>query len=145
MCVEYVRTGTSKWDAVIRVMFDTTHNDTIFLHAILVRLGLRASGGPLWLTCKGEDPRYSSCKYMVPVLDWKGHREWIRARGVGYTMPSELREAPEGAREAFPEKAWEDLKVSQEEGPVDMIISKDNPEWMPFPVREEPYQWFPLM
>jgi hypothetical protein len=77
-----MRTGTSKWDAVIRVMFDTTHNDTIFLHAILVRLGLRASGGPLWLTCKGEDPRYSSCKYVVPVLDWKGHREWIRTVGA---------------------------------------------------------------
>jgi hypothetical protein len=82
---------------------------------------------------------------VVPVLDWKGRREWIRARGVGYTMPSELREAPEGAREAFPEIAWDDLKVSQEEGPVDMIIGKDNPGWMPFPVREEPDERFTLM
>jgi hypothetical protein len=29
-------------------------------------------------------PRYSSCKYEVPVLDWKGHSEWIEARGVSY-------------------------------------------------------------
>jgi hypothetical protein len=64
---------------------------------------------------RGEDPRYSRCKYVVPVLDWKGHLEWIRARGVSYTTPSEQRDAPEGAREAFPEIAWEDLKVSQEE------------------------------
>jgi hypothetical protein len=57
---------------------------------------------------------------------------------VSYTTLSEQRKAPKGAREAFPEIAWEDLKVSQEEGLVDMIIGKDNPEWMPFAVREEP-------
>ncbi len=73
---------------------------------------------------------------MVQVLNWKGRREWTRPRGMGYTTPSELREDPEGAREAFPEIACEDLKVSQEEGPLD----KDNPEWMPFPVKEEPYE-----
>jgi hypothetical protein len=44
----------------MRVMFDTTRNDTIILHAVTVRLGLTASGGPQWLTCEGEDPRYSS-------------------------------------------------------------------------------------
>jgi hypothetical protein len=69
---------------------------------------------------------------MVPVVDCKGRREWIQARGVSYTMPSVQRKAPKGAREAFPEIAWEDLKVSHEEGPVDMIIGKDNPNWMPF-------------
>jgi hypothetical protein len=42
---------------------------------------------------------------MVPVLDWKGRREWIRARGVSYMTPSEQRDAPKGAREAFPEIA----------------------------------------
>ncbi len=62
-----------------------------------------------------------------------------------YTTPSERRDAPEGTREAFPEIAWEDLKVSQEEGPVDMIISRDNPEWMPVPMQEEPYERFTLM
>jgi len=91
----------------MKVMFDTARHDTIILHTVAVRLGLRASGGPQWLTCEGEDPRYSSCKYVVPVMDWKGRREWIRARGVGYTTPSELREAPEEAREAFPEEARE--------------------------------------
>jgi hypothetical protein len=82
---------------------------------------------------------------MVPVLDWKGRKEWIRARGVGYKIPSKLWKAPEGAREAFPEIAWEDLKVSQKGGPMDMIIGRDNPEWMPFPVRVEPYKPFTLM
>jgi hypothetical protein len=93
----------------------------------------------------GEDPRYSSCKYEVPVLDWKGRSEWIEARGVSYTTPSERRDAPEGAREAFPEVALEDLKVSQGEGPVDMIIGRDNLEWMPVPMQEEPYERFTLM
>jgi hypothetical protein len=59
-CVEYVRTGMSKGD--MRVMFDTIPNDTIILHAVAVRLGLRASKVQRWLTCRGEDPRYSSCK-----------------------------------------------------------------------------------
>ncbi len=57
----------------------------------------------------------------------------------------ELHNAPEGAREAFPEVAWEDLKVSQGEGLVDMIIGRDNPEWMPVPMQEEPYERFTLM
>jgi hypothetical protein len=66
--VEYMRTRTSKGDAVIRVIFDTIRNVTIILHAVAVRLGLWESGGPWWLTCMGEDPRYNSCKYVVPVL-----------------------------------------------------------------------------
>jgi hypothetical protein len=52
---------------------------------------------------RGEYPRYSICKYAVPVMDLKGRREWIRAWGVSYTTPLEQRDAPEGAREAFPE------------------------------------------
>ncbi len=64
---------------------------------------------------------------------------------MSYTTPSEQRDAPERTREAFPEIAWEDLKVSQEEGPVDMIIGKDNPQWMPFPIKEEPYKRFTLI
>jgi hypothetical protein len=106
-CVEYVMTGRSKRDIVMRVMFDTIREQTTILHSVAVKLGLRASGGPAWLTHRGEDPRYSSCRYMVPVLDWKGRSEWIQARGVSYTTPSERRDAPEGAREAFPEIAWE--------------------------------------
>jgi hypothetical protein len=82
---------------------------------------------------------------VVPVLDWKGRGKWVRARGVSHTMPSERRDAPEGAREAFPEIAWEDLRIIQGEGPVDMIIGRDNPEWMPIPMQEEPYEQFTLM
>jgi hypothetical protein len=123
---------------------DVRHHQVI-LHSVAVKLGLRVSGGPAWLTHRGKDPRYSSCKYMVPVLDWKGCGEWIEARGVSYTTPSERRDAPEGAREAFPDIAWEDLRVSQGEGPVDVIIGRDNPEWMPVPMQEEPNERFTLM
>jgi hypothetical protein len=143
--VEYVRTGRSDKDIVMGVMFDIISDETIILHSVAVKLGLRASRGPAWLTHRGEDPRYSSCKYMVPVLDWKGRSEQIEARGVSYMTPLEQRDAPEGAREAFPEIAWEDLKVSQEEGPVDRIIGRDNPEWMPVPMQEEPFEQITLM
>jgi hypothetical protein len=64
--------------------------------------------------------------YEVPVLDWKGRSKWIKARGVSYTTPSEQRDMPEGAREAFPEIAWFSVTVSQAAGPVDMIIGRDN-------------------
>jgi hypothetical protein len=39
-CEEYVRTGMSKGDIVMRVIFDTICNDMIILHADAVRLGL---------------------------------------------------------------------------------------------------------
>ncbi len=67
--------------------------------------------------------------YEVPVLDWKGRRDWIKA----------------GAMEAFPKISLSGVTVSQAAGPVDMIIGRDNPEWMPVPVQEEPYERFTLM
>ncbi len=45
--------------------------------------------------------------------------------------PSEQRYMPEGAMEAFPEISLSGVTVSQAAGPVDMIIGRDNPEWMP--------------
>jgi hypothetical protein len=143
--VKYVRTGMSEEDTILKVMFKAIRDDTIIPHAVAVKLELRASGGPQWLTRRGMDPKYSSCKYLVPILDWQGCRVWIRDRGVSYTTPSEQRDAPEGAREVFPEIAWEDLKVSQAEGPVDIIIGRDNTEWMPLLMKEEPYERFTQM
>jgi hypothetical protein len=144
-CVQYVRTGRSDKDIFMRVMFDTIREQSIILHSVAVKLGLRASGGLMWLGHRGEDPRYSSCVYEVPVLDWKGRSEWIKARGVSYTTPSEQRDMPEGAREAFLEIAWSSVTVSQAAGPVDMIIGRDNPDRIPVPVQEEPHERFTLM
>ncbi len=59
--------------------------------------------------------------------------------------PSEQRDMPGGAMEAFPEISLSGVTVSQAAGPVDMIIGRDNPEWMPVPVQEEPYERFTLM
>ncbi len=144
-CVQYVRTGRTGEDIFLRVMFDTIRERTIILHSVAVKLGLRASGGPVWLSHRGEDPRYSSCEYEVPVLDWKGRSEWNKARGVSYTTPLEQRYMPKGTREAFLEVPWASVTVSQGAGPVDMIIGRDNPEWMLVPVQEEPYERFTLM
>ena len=144
-CVLFVKTGGANQDIFMRVMFDTIREQSVVLHSIAVKLGLRASGGPMWLNHPGEDPRYSSCVYEVPVLDWKGRRDWIKARGVSYATPSEQRDMPEGAMEAFPEISLSGVTVSQAAGHVDMIIGRDNPEWMPVPVQEEPYERFTLM
>jgi len=144
-CVLFVKTGGANQDIFIRVMCDTIREQSVVLHSVAVKLGLRASGGPMWLTQPGEDPRYSSCMYEVPVLDWKGRRDWIKARGVSHVTPSEQRDMPEGAMEAFPKISLSGVTVSQAAGPVDMIIGRDNPEWMPVPVQEEPHERFTLM
>ncbi len=87
-CVLYLKTGRANEDIFMRVMFDTVREQSVVLHSVAVKLGLRASGGPMWLSHQGEDPRYSSCMYEVPVLDWKGRRDWIKARGVSYRQNS---------------------------------------------------------
>jgi hypothetical protein len=40
VCVEHVRTGMSKEDTILRVMFDTIRDDTIILHTVTVKLEL---------------------------------------------------------------------------------------------------------
>jgi hypothetical protein len=101
-CMEYVRTGRAEKDIIMRVMFDTIRKETIILHSVAVKLGLKASGGPAWLTHQGEDPRYSSCRYMVLVMDWNGRGERIKARGVSYTTTQEQRDDPGGRQRGFP-------------------------------------------
>jgi hypothetical protein len=64
--VLYVKTGGANKDVFMRVMFDTIREQSVVLHSVAVKLGLRASGGPMWLSHQGEDPRYSSCVYEVP-------------------------------------------------------------------------------
>ncbi len=68
-CVEYVRTSRSEKVIIMRMMFDILREETIILHSVAMKLGLRGSGGPALMTHQGEDPRYSSCRYVVPVMD----------------------------------------------------------------------------
>jgi hypothetical protein len=87
MCVDYVRTGRSERDIVMRVMFDTIREQTIILHSVAVKLGLRASGGPAWLTHRGagRGPEVQQLQVHSTNPGWKGRGEWIEARGVSYT------------------------------------------------------------
>jgi hypothetical protein len=48
MCVQYVKTGRANEDIFMRVMFDNIREQSIVLHSVAVKLGLRASGGPMW-------------------------------------------------------------------------------------------------
>ncbi len=59
--MQYVKTGRANEDIFMRVMFDTIREQSIVLHSVAVKLGLRASGGLMWVSHQGEDPRYSSC------------------------------------------------------------------------------------
>jgi hypothetical protein len=38
-----------------------------------------------WLSSDGEEPEYSSWEYKVPMMDWMGHTQLIKARGVNCT------------------------------------------------------------
>jgi hypothetical protein len=55
-CVLYVKTGKANEDIFMRVMFDTIREQSVVLHTVAVKLGLRASGGPMWVSHQGEDP-----------------------------------------------------------------------------------------
>jgi hypothetical protein len=92
-----------------------------------------------------ESPQYSTCKYAVTVMDWKGRGRMTRARGVGRTSSSEPRRSLEGARFAFSEVARRAMRTNQKEGTVDMVIKPDNPDWLSFPVRELLQSQFTLM
>jgi hypothetical protein len=43
-CVQYVKTGRANEDIFMRVMFDTIREQSVVLHSVAVKLGLRASG-----------------------------------------------------------------------------------------------------
>jgi hypothetical protein len=107
---ETVRTGASKGDPVMRVMFDNIRCDMVQqLDVLGASFGLERS--------QGAD------------------------QGQGRELHNAIRgqEGSGGSTGSIPGEAWKDLKVSQEKGPMDMIIGRDNPEWLPFPVREELY------
>jgi hypothetical protein len=126
-------------------MFDCSRPDMIILHMAAERAGPWARGKARWLTFEGKDLRFVSCGCTVPILDWKGRRRMISARGVSYTTHSEAREAPKEVSLAFPKVARNALKVHQEEGLVDMIIREDNPQWLPYPVCNTPNNQFTQM
>ncbi len=80
-CLEYMRTGRSKEDIVMRVMFDTIREETIILHSVAVKLGLRASRGPAWLTHRGEDPRYRRLQVRGASSGLEGPRRVDQSQG----------------------------------------------------------------
>jgi hypothetical protein len=43
----FVKTGGANQDIFMRVMFDTIREQSVVLHSVTVKLGLRASGGPM--------------------------------------------------------------------------------------------------
>ncbi len=71
-CVKVLRTGKSTNDPVLRVMFDGSQPDTIILHTAAENVGLRASRESQWLASEDKVPMFSSCKYTVSIVDWKG-------------------------------------------------------------------------
>ncbi len=72
-CVLFVKTGGANQDIFIRVMFDTIREQSVVLHSVAVKLGLRASGGPMWLTHPVRTPGTAAA--CMKYLSWIGRGE----------------------------------------------------------------------
>jgi hypothetical protein len=71
------------------------------------------------------------CRYSVPLMDWQGNTQLIKARGVDYRIYAQERKVPSEAVTLFPEMEGRASKAHQAAGMVDVIISKDNIKWRP--------------
>ncbi len=62
-------------------------------------------------------------QYTVPVMDWTGSTQLIKARGVNYTVYMEARRVPVEDAAEMTKRA---LKAHQTEDQLDMVIRKDD-------------------
>jgi hypothetical protein len=109
---------------------DTPHS------LILYTAAARAALVPVWgeklvMSPDSGEPEESLCKYAVPLVDWKGSKHWLKARGVEYTVYAGKRKVPHGAAALFPEMEGKASKAHQAAGMVDLIIGKDQQKWQP--------------
>ncbi len=130
--VQKIRTDVEGRGVELRVMFnnDTPHS------LILYTAAARAALVPVWgeklvMSPDSGEPEESLCKYAVPLVDWKGSRNWLKARGVEYTAYAGKRKVPHGAAALFPEMEGKASKAHQAAGMVDLIIGKDQQKWQP--------------
>ncbi len=72
-CVLFVKTGGANQDIFIRVIIDTIREQSVVLHSVAVKLGLRASGGPMWLTTRVRTPGTAAACTRYP--SWIGRGE----------------------------------------------------------------------
>jgi hypothetical protein len=69
----------------------------------------------------------STCTYLVPILDWQGKTQLIKAAGVKYVRYCGKTRVPELAKVVFPEVPREEvLEKCHKKGLVDMMIGADN-------------------
>jgi hypothetical protein len=102
-CVEYMRTWTSKGDAAMRVIFDHSRRDTIILHAVAVRLGLQASGGPQWLAnLLGRGPQVQRLQVRGTSPGLEGPQGVDQAQRHGLHDPIGAQRGPGGSQGSVP-------------------------------------------
>jgi hypothetical protein len=77
------------------------------------------------------EPEESLCKYSIPLRDWQGNRQLLKARGVDYTIYVGERKVPPKAATLFLVMEGKASKAHQAAGMVDLIIGKDNSRWQP--------------
>jgi len=70
-------------------------------------------GEKLVISPDSGEPEESLCKYAVPLVDWKGSKHWLKARGVEYTVYAGKRKVPHGAAALFPEMEGKASKAHQ--------------------------------
>ncbi len=81
---------------------------------------------------------WSECRFTIPMEDSGGHTQWLKARGVEYTVYASPTVVPPNASAVFPEMAGPPSTAHQQDGIVHVIVGRDNLQWHPRRVRDSP-------
>jgi hypothetical protein len=128
--VHRIRTGVEGQGIKLKVMFDNNTPHTLILNTVAAKAAL----DPVWkrklvMSPDSGEPEESLCRYSVPLMDWQGNTQLLKARGVDYTIYAGERKVPPKAATLFPEMEGKASRAHQAGGMVDLIIGMDNSRW----------------
>ncbi len=136
--VQTINTGVPGRDFDLKVMFDAKLPQTLISHEAAGDAVLNPSGGEKFVVGADVEFDWSECRYTVPLVDSGGRTQWLKARGVEYTVYVGPRIVPPNASMVFPEMAGPPSTAHQQDGIVHMIVGRDNLQWHPRRVRDSP-------
>jgi hypothetical protein len=117
-------------NTVIDALFDDAIPNTLITYESAVSIGL-LPWEDKWVLARDGMMEESTCMYLVPVVDWQGKTQLIKAAGVKYAGYCGKTQVPELAKVVFPEAPKEVMEKCHEEGLVDMVIGAGNAQWLP--------------
>jgi hypothetical protein len=119
-------------DIASKVMIDCDTPHTL----ILITAARTSALNPVWkrnwaMSPDSEEPEEILCRYIVPLVDWQGNMQLVKAQGLDYTIYAEERKVTSEAAALFLEMEGRALKAHLPVGMVYVIIGKDSSRWQP--------------